>query len=46
MVAEGVESEAVRSELQALGCDVGQGFLLGRPMPADVFAEWLHHREG
>ena len=46
VVAEGVESEAVRSELQALGCDVGQGFLLGRPMPADVFAEWLHHREG
>ena len=46
VVAEGIESEAVRSELQALGCDVGQGFLLGRPMPADVFAEWLHHREG
>jgi diguanylate cyclase (GGDEF)-like protein len=44
VVAEGVESEAVRSELQALGCDVGQGFLLGRPMPAEVFAEWLHHR--
>jgi diguanylate cyclase (GGDEF)-like protein len=45
VVAEGVESEAVRSELQALGCDVAQGFLLGRPMPADAFAEWLHHRE-
>ena len=29
VVAEGVESEAVRSELQALGCDFGQGFLLG-----------------
>jgi hypothetical protein len=28
VVAEGVESEAVRSELQALGCDLGQGFLL------------------
>ena len=35
VVAEGVESEAVRSELQALGCDLGQGFLLGRPMAAD-----------
>ena len=35
VVAEGVESEAVRSELQALGCDIGQGFLLGRPMAAD-----------
>jgi diguanylate cyclase (GGDEF)-like protein len=45
VVAEGVESEGVWSELQALGCDVAQGFLLGRPMPADVFAEWLRHRE-
>jgi diguanylate cyclase (GGDEF)-like protein len=45
VVAEGVESEAVRSELQALGCDFGQGFLLGRPIPADQFAGWLHERE-
>ena len=34
VVGEGVESEAVRSELEALGCDIGQGFYLGRPMPA------------
>ena len=46
VVAEGIESQAVRSELQALGCDVGQGFLLGRPMPADVFAEWLRQHGG
>jgi diguanylate cyclase (GGDEF)-like protein len=45
VVAEGVESGAVRSELQALGCDFGQGFLLGRPMPADQFADWLRERE-
>ena len=45
VVAEGVESEAVRSELQALGCDVAQGFLLGRPMPAGAFAGWLRERE-
>ena len=44
VVAEGVESEAVRTELQALGCDIGQGFLLGKPMPADRFAEWLRER--
>jgi diguanylate cyclase (GGDEF)-like protein len=44
VVAEGVESEAVRSELQALGCDSGQGFLFGRPMPAEVFAGWLRER--
>src|SRR6266566_1719767 len=45
VVAEGVESEAVRSELQALGCDVGQGFLLGRPMPPGDFANWLRKQE-
>ena len=32
VVAEGIESEAVSSELRALGCDIGQGFFLGRPM--------------
>src|SRR3984957_15996702 len=45
VVAEGVESEAVRSELQELGCDIGQGFLLGKPMPPERFADWLRERE-
>jgi len=45
VVAEGVESEAVRSELNALGCDIGQGFLLGKPMSAAVFADWLRDRD-
>jgi diguanylate cyclase (GGDEF)-like protein len=33
-VAEGVESQALAIALTALGCDVAQGFHLGRPMPA------------
>jgi diguanylate cyclase (GGDEF)-like protein len=41
VVGEGVESAAISSELQALGCDIGQGFYLGRPMPAVAFTEWL-----
>jgi diguanylate cyclase (GGDEF)-like protein len=41
VVAEGVESAAISSELRALGCDIGQGFFLGRPMPAAAFTEWL-----
>jgi diguanylate cyclase (GGDEF)-like protein len=41
VVAEGIENEAVSSELRALGCDIGQGFLLGRPMPAAAFTEWM-----
>ena len=41
VVAEGIESEAISSELRALGCDTGQGFFLGRPMPATRFTEWM-----
>jgi len=41
VVAEGVESAAIASELRALGCDIGQGFHLGRPMSADAFTEWM-----
>ncbi len=33
-VAEGVETAAQLSHLQALGCDCAQGYFLGRPAPA------------
>ncbi|MFC0526955.1 putative bifunctional diguanylate cyclase/phosphodiesterase [Phytohabitans kaempferiae] len=35
VTAEGIESERQRSRLRALGCDVGQGWLLGRPTSPD-----------
>jgi EAL domain-containing protein (putative c-di-GMP-specific phosphodiesterase class I) len=35
VVAEGVETRAEASALQELGCDLAQGWLYGRPMPAD-----------
>ena len=41
VVAEGVESAAISAELRALGCDTGQGFYLGRPMPPAAFSEWM-----
>jgi diguanylate cyclase (GGDEF)-like protein len=41
VVAEGVETEEVRSRLQALGCDVAQGHWLSRPVPAREIGELL-----
>ncbi len=35
VVAEGVETSQHLRLLTQMGCDVGQGFLLGRPQPAD-----------
>jgi diguanylate cyclase (GGDEF)-like protein len=39
VVAEGVESEAARSELAALDCHRLQGYLLSPPLPADELSE-------
>jgi len=40
VVAEGVESQAQWDQLAAWGCDVAQGFLVGKPMPTDAFDDW------
>ncbi len=37
-MAEGVETEMQEAYLREIGCDAYQGYLLSRPMPADVFA--------
>jgi diguanylate cyclase len=39
IVAEGVETPDQQTFLTKLGCDVLQGFLLGRPMPAEAFVK-------
>jgi EAL domain-containing protein (putative c-di-GMP-specific phosphodiesterase class I) len=41
VVAEGVEDEATWSVLSELHCDLLQGYLLARPMPADDMTRWL-----
>jgi EAL domain-containing protein (putative c-di-GMP-specific phosphodiesterase class I) len=46
VVAEGVETEDQLGLLWKLGCDQAQGFLLGRPVPGDRFAELLEKGQG
>jgi EAL domain-containing protein (putative c-di-GMP-specific phosphodiesterase class I) len=39
-VAEGIETQAAWDALKAMGCNRGQGYFLGRPMPGDQLGEW------
>lgn len=41
VVAEGVETDGQRQCLNAAGCSDVQGYLVGRPMPADQLVEFL-----
>ena len=40
-VAEGVENAEQVAQLCRLGCDIGQGYHFGRPVPAEAFSERL-----
>jgi EAL domain-containing protein (putative c-di-GMP-specific phosphodiesterase class I)/FixJ family two-component response regulator len=40
-VAEGVETEEDWKLLRDLGCDMAQGYLLSRPMPAEALVGWM-----
>ncbi|HEY9182018.1 MAG TPA: EAL domain-containing protein, partial [Gammaproteobacteria bacterium] len=41
VVAEGIETELQYRKLASLGCDLGQGYLLSRPLEADAFVTWV-----
>jgi EAL domain-containing protein (putative c-di-GMP-specific phosphodiesterase class I) len=38
VIAEGIETPGQRNALLAMGCEFGQGYLLGRPAP---IGHWL-----
>lgn len=42
VVAEGVETEQQLIAVTRYGCDLAQGYFIGRPMPAMDFLEWVH----
>ncbi len=42
LIVEGIETEAQRSILMALGVRYGQGYLCAKPMPASSLGSWLH----
>ncbi|MEZ5116190.1 MAG: EAL domain-containing protein [Candidatus Nanopelagicales bacterium] len=46
VVAEGVETEAVRASLERLEVDAVQGWLVARPMPPEHATRWLLERAG
>lgn len=44
-IAEGVETPHHATQLRALGCTIGQGFLYGKAVPADEIARAMRHQE-
>jgi EAL domain-containing protein (putative c-di-GMP-specific phosphodiesterase class I) len=41
VVAEGIETESLAARLGAMHCDIAQGYLYAKPMPAAALELWL-----
>jgi predicted signal transduction protein with EAL and GGDEF domain len=41
VIAEGIETAAQWQQVQALGCDDGQGYFFARPLDSVATARWL-----
>ena len=44
VIAEGVETEEQKEQLNKLGCKQYQGYLIGKPMPVTEFEHWLQQQ--
>lgn len=42
VIAEGVETSTHCEMLLRLGCELGQGYAIAKPMPANQLPEWVH----
>jgi len=45
VVAEGIESEEALDLLRERNCDLGQGFLISRPLSSEQFVEWYRRTD-
>jgi EAL domain-containing protein (putative c-di-GMP-specific phosphodiesterase class I) len=43
-VAEGVENQEILERLRIQGCDFIQGYHLCKPLPPELFQQWLSDR--
>jgi diguanylate cyclase (GGDEF)-like protein/PAS domain S-box-containing protein len=44
VIAEGIETEQQLHLLADMGCDLGQGYFISRPLPQHEFVAWLANR--
>ncbi len=45
VVAEGIENKETWDILADLGCNLGQGYFIAKPMPGDELVEWITARK-
>ena len=41
VIAEGIEDKETYERLRNMGCDMGQGFFMGRPVSSNDLAQWM-----
>ncbi len=46
VIAEGVETNETLRFLGRIGCDVAQGYFIGRPVSIGDFSSWYRNRRG
>jgi len=45
VIAEGIESQAGIKKLADIGCDLGQGFFISKPVPPDQLVDWYYQEQ-